>query len=436
MDPLSIAASIAGLASLSDVIFRRLFHYLKDTKNAEKDVKSLKDEVNALNGVLHNLLLVAQDLESDSTIIYSTGLDHVNSCLATLHTLEDEFDKVGLSAPRSKMRRTVKKLTWPFKAINVKKYVDELRQHRDNLNLALTADSITSLRKCLSLQEDLSKQMTELDIRLRNNEEIESRIKLSEEREKILDYFLAVDPGPNLRTSVRLRYATTGFWLRDNAVFSKWIRDSGTNVWMSGIPGAGKTVLSGLVIQECMARASTNRSVAYFYCDYKNRSTQIANNVLSSLVSQIARQNETCFGLLKDLYDKLHPQNQLKSSADLQQLVDLVQQMSNSFDDVRVVVDGLDECGDDVDEVTRTLASLSSGHNISLALLSRNETEIHDILAAPTCEHIEIAAQSKDIHHYVRTEIELRISNKQLRLRNPQLKEEIVQQLVAKANGM
>jgi hypothetical protein len=73
MDPLSVAGSIAGLISLSDTIFWKLYHYVKDVKSAGKEVKDLKDKVAALNGVLHNLLLIAQDLEN------STLQDHFNS---------------------------------------------------------------------------------------------------------------------------------------------------------------------------------------------------------------------------------------------------------------------------------------------------------------------------------------------------------------------
>ena len=84
-DPLSIAGSVAGIISLSDAVFRKLFRYVKDVKNADKEVRELKNEVASLNGVLHNLRLVAQDLEADIARSYSLRTDHVNSCLATLY---------------------------------------------------------------------------------------------------------------------------------------------------------------------------------------------------------------------------------------------------------------------------------------------------------------------------------------------------------------
>jgi hypothetical protein len=55
-DPLSVAGSIAGLVSL-------VYHYVKTVKKAEKEVVDLRNEVIALTGILHNLEIVALDLE-------------------------------------------------------------------------------------------------------------------------------------------------------------------------------------------------------------------------------------------------------------------------------------------------------------------------------------------------------------------------------------
>jgi hypothetical protein len=50
--------------------------------------------------------------------------------------------------------------------------------------------------------------------------------------------------------------------------------------------------------------------------------------------------------------------------------------------------------------------------------------------------HIEIAAHTEDVEHYVRTEIEDRLKKKKLRLKSSNLKDEIVRQLVTRAKGM
>jgi hypothetical protein len=111
--------------------------------------------------------------------------------------------------------------------------------------------------------------------------------------------------------------------------------------------------------------------------------------------------------------------------------------MSSTFEDVRIVVDGLDECGSSTVDVLEAFKSVIHEHEtISLALLSRDEIEIREELGPPVCEYIEIAAHTKDLEHYVRSEIENRINRKKLRVKSVDLKEEIVFQLVSRAKGM
>ncbi|KAF2686819.1 ankyrin [Lentithecium fluviatile CBS 122367] len=435
-DPLSVAGSIAGLISLGDVVFRKLYNYTREAKHAEKSINDLRNEIATLNGVLHNLRLVAEDLEAMSNLNHSLKPDHVKSCMATVQKLHDKLENLGLSNS-GKLRGAVQKLAWPFKSINVNEFIEDVRQHRNNLSFALSADSMTALLKCLSLQESSSQKLDDIDARLENKERIDTRIAVDDERQRILDHFLSVDPQPSFNTNVKLRYPTTGFWLKENDIFSKWIRETGTNLWLSGIAGAGKSVLAGLVIEECMNRMTAERAVAFYYCDYKDPKSHPVTTILCTIASQIARQNERSFQLLKDYFSDLHPPHQLKRTPELSELISLIRAMSTKFEDVRIVVDGLDECGDDVGEISNGLVSLvAEGTNISLALFSRDEADIREALAHPRFAPIEIAAQTRDLDHYVRSDMEQRINNKRLRLKSVELKEEIVKQLVSKAQGM
>ena len=58
-DPWSVASSIAGLISIDDTAFRRLYHYTKTARNAEKEIIELKSKVAAqifIDYIGHNLL--------------------------------------------------------------------------------------------------------------------------------------------------------------------------------------------------------------------------------------------------------------------------------------------------------------------------------------------------------------------------------------------
>jgi hypothetical protein len=361
----------------------------------------------------------------------------VNACPSTLYALRDRLDKI-IIPDKSKLRNAVRKLAWPYKSSETTDLIEEIRQHRDNLNTALSADSMSALLKCLSIQEANASQVKDIDTLFREKQEIDTRIKTDKKRDRVLAFFLPVNPHRGLQTSVRLRHATTGFWLTENDIYSDWIRNTGSFLWLTGIPGAGKTVLSGLVIQGCMARATHDRAVAYFYCDYKHEQTLKIINILSAVASQLARQSEKSYAQLEKYYDSLHSQHHLRHQPDTKNLIRVLKDMVTNFDDVRIVIDGLDECGDNIDEPLDGLKQIieTQGGNVSIAVFSRDERDIRDTFESLKHAHIEVAAQSKDVDLYVRAEIEDRVRRKKLHIQKAAFKEEIIDQLVRKANGM
>jgi predicted LPLAT superfamily acyltransferase len=82
------------------------------------------------------------------------------------------------------------------------------------------------------------------------------------------------------------------------------------------------------------------------------------------------------------------------------------------------------------------LASLSTGNQTKIKTLftSRLETDIEVHLGS--YEKVSIAATSSDLRLYVASEIENRTRKKVLRMRNPELKKEIMDRLIDGAQGM
>jgi Cdc6-like AAA superfamily ATPase len=138
---------------------------------------------------------------------------------------------------------------------------------------------------------------------------VETRISLDRERQNILSFFEKIDPSPNHETSLKLRHPLTGLWLTEGEAFLTWLHTRNSKLWLSGIPGAGKTVLAASVVEQTIKESSPSRAVAYFYCDYKDERTQDPVNILGSLATQLARQSEKCFALLQEYYFTCHPKD-------------------------------------------------------------------------------------------------------------------------------
>ncbi|KAK7722873.1 hypothetical protein SLS63_009147 [Diaporthe eres] len=394
-DPLSIAASIAGVISLADIVFIRTRKYLSSAKNADKEVKELSQEVLLLSGALHSLSKLAQALDADGLKdqhIDNLRMHHIAACHATLDEVSKKLKKVEDNATKRK------------------------------LVLSKTEEVQANTEKIL---EDAKK-----------TREIITRIDQDSGRKTVIDYFLSYNPQQNYEMSLSLRHPRTGLWLTHKPEFQTWLEHPDSALWLSGIPGAGKTVLAGTIIEEALKRSSEDIAIAFFFCDYKNTQTQTPVNVLSALASQLAIQKEEAYGYLERYYRELHPKRALERCPAVSDLQRILKDMAKSFDHVYLIFDGLDECGNNTDSVIDDILDvIECSDNISTALLSRDEYNIRERLE-DDFTGVEIAAHTEDITEYITSEIEKRISNKSLRIDDLNLKGEILERLIDGAKGM
>jgi adenylylsulfate kinase-like enzyme len=134
----------------------------------------------------------------------------------------------------------------------------------------------------------------------------------------------------------------SGRWLLKKKAFLEWFapeRFHAPILWLSGIPGAGKTVLASIVVDHCL-KAASNPVVAYFYCKYLKSDRNSFVSVARSLLSQILAQERT---LLDYLYEKSAMAHgvHLSSFEEAKELLRVaLQNCKSSY----IIIDGLDEC--------------------------------------------------------------------------------------------
>jgi NTP pyrophosphatase (non-canonical NTP hydrolase) len=435
-DPLSVAGSIAGLVSLADTVFRMSFKYYKAVKGAKGELEELISEMRNLAGILHCLSLLALSLE-DEQFDPTLKMHHINSCRHTLMQIDKRLSKAknDFESP-SKLDVVQRRIKWLFSTAETKELLEEITRHKETVSLALSADSMNAMLRCLSRQDDIGDRVANIQQAVAKNLEISTRIQVDSSRERVLYFFMMTNPQSNLEMSLKLRHPLTGLWLTDGPTFTHWLEVPNSKLWLSGIPGAGKTVLAGAMIEETLRLADESIAVAFFFCDYKNKQTHSAVNILGSLASQIARQKEKAYDSLANYYNELHPEKHLAKSLGIIGLQDALQGMMEELDKVFIIIDGLDECADNTDDVLEILMSLvNSQEKVSLALLSRDEQNIREKLE-DEFTHVPIAAHTEDLQLFVAAEIENRIKSNKLRIRNPNLKDEIIQTLIKGAHGM
>ncbi|KAI2469788.1 ankyrin [Annulohypoxylon bovei var. microspora] len=428
-DPVSISASIAGLMTLADVVFLRLMKYVRSVKNAAKDVEDLAKEINTLGGALHSLSRLAQSFDDEPVDNRSFRIYHIEACndiLARIQKKLKKFDSDSLT----------KKVIWPFSSMRVKEFLDELTRHKQSVNLALTANSMDLLLRSLAREDDLQKTTSEILANVKKTQEITNRIGHDGQHEKVLKFFLRHNPQQNYAMSLKLRQPRTGLWLLRLPKFQTWLSTVDGKLWLTGIPGAGKTILAGTIIEASLGQCNDSVACAFFFCDYKDERTHSPTHILGALAYQIAIQKEEAYQILEQYHRDLHPDNGLPRDYTISGLERAIGEMIRLFDQVFFIVDGIDECGNLVEDVLETFCSISEdSDNISMALLSRDEPNIRDRLEDNfVCE--KVAAHKEDIIEYVTAQIEERIRVGKLHIDDLTLKGKIMDDLVDGAAGM
>lgn len=437
-DPLSLAASIAGLISLADVIFRTTYKFVRAAKDAKDEIQSLLDEINNLSSVLRRLEALASDLEDEGQSFDPTLRNHyLNHCYKTFNKIESRVKKASESFKKSKLDGIVRQLKWPFSSSETKELLTELSRHKETISVALLADSMRKIQLSLSKSNEIDRKITALG-EIARRIEINTMIAIDDRKQRILNHFMKANPQLALQTSIRLRHPMTGLWLTESPKFIRWLETPASKLWLTGIPGAGKTVLAGSVVQEALTRTYTSRKIgaAFFFCDYKDSKTWNTVNILGALASQLARQNDESYNILNAYYEILYPPKGLPKTADADELRAQISKMCETFDQTIIVVDGIDECDDLTDEVVDNLIQLADySERLSMALLSRDHYNIR-VRVEEEFEPIQIAAHTEDVELYVNAEIDKRIRTRQLQLSSADMKEEIRGALVGKADGM
>ncbi|MCJ1380882.1 hypothetical protein MMC17_003991 [Xylographa soralifera] len=253
--------------------------------------------------------------------------------------------------------------------------------------------------------------------------------------QKIRDWISPTSSEHSHQAALNLYQRGTGQWVFDLPEYKNWIEDKNSALWVYAIPGAGKTILASLIIKNLLS--SQGVGTAYFYCSYKNVDSQRPTNILGSLITQLALLNQRAFQEVWESYENCSLNGRLPDRPNEATLCKLLKIISKQFDEVTIVIDGLDECGSAVEsfEIDRpqfvlTLSTLHNKNdsNIRLLILSRDEVDIRAGLR--DFPSISIAAKSQDLRLYVHA------MAKKLNINDQGLRSEIIDALINGAEGM
>src|SRR6185437_11037995 len=103
----------------------------------------------------------------------------------------------------------------------------------------------------------------------------------SQAKDKILEWLTPVDYGPQQSDYLRRRQPGTGKWLLDSAEYQTWLNTNQKTLFCPGIPGAGKTILTSIIVEELTTRFRNDKSIGiiYLYCNFRRQDEQKAEDL-------------------------------------------------------------------------------------------------------------------------------------------------------------
>ncbi|KAK4198559.1 ankyrin repeat-containing domain protein [Triangularia verruculosa] len=446
LEAIGVVASIGSLVDIADRAFRASLKYIRAVKDAPKTARLLTTEIQNICGVLHSLKVFSASLEDEQLVGSDTKalhLHHIDSCCHTLTEIRLKLEKYQNDFNSGHKRKTISRsLKWPFSEEETTKLLNRVSADKQTMSLAMTVDSTSAFLLKLSRQhQDVTRQMAEIHSDARTTLEISARVEMNSKRRAVLALFNRSEAQASeyLAASVASRFPMTALWLTQGDKFKDWLCTPRSKLWLGGIAGAGKTVIAGAMISQALSLCNPECAVAFFFCDVSKGAATSLTDLFGTLAAQLARQSEDAYQTLERYYSELNPERGVTRAATVDRLGFVLAEMIGCFTRVYIVIDGLDEYGQEATKIITTLSRIwDSTETCSIALLSRDEAYIREELEDELeFEYLEVAARKEDIEPYVIAKIEEKFrKGKKKREMMEETKEAITNALVAGSGGM
>ncbi|KAI5816811.1 hypothetical protein BZA77DRAFT_55411 [Pyronema omphalodes] len=397
MDPLSIAAAIAGFLSLAGQIATTLKDYVDGVQSAPVEVQTLYKEVTALRQVLESFVgflknddLRGRNLDS-SCVLFSA----VQACKYQLEELRGKLTELSEACSNKKLPGWVTRMKWPLKkdevqhtivalqrfanifqfSMTIKNYelvsqnssavilqLDENRQEMEKIASALQGISMaipdnlqtemTKISEIKALVTDLSqfsfKEVHNISLGIGDVQKTLQDIEIGQ----IMPLISPLEPHKRHQDIRQNRLEGTGSWFLLEPAFQKWSevesQDTKANSVLvcSGMPGAGKSVICSFVFDhlEKQYLSDEKACVACVYCDYQSEDSFTPVNMIGVLLKQVICKLSESKLLHADIISSLKGHLRQQKSIGLEEgcrlMVESVKQLRKFY----ICIDALDEC--------------------------------------------------------------------------------------------
>lgn len=261
-------------------------------------------------------------------------------------------------------------------------------------------------------------------------------IKFDLHTDKIRRWLSPADQSTNFNHAKKLRHEGTGAWLLKDPVFESWHLGSRRHLWLKGLVGCGKTVISTTVLDH-LAKVNNGPILSFFF-DFGDTAKQTFDDMLRSLVFQLYQGGFDSANHLDTLFE-CHQRG--SNQAATKTLEDMFSKMLMTPKLVFIVLDALDESTTRVEllQWIKDMISSPGLAHVKLLYTSRPEAEFLDhippSIGKESCLLLNETAVNIDIQSWVAAQLAQRREFARKSLSQDLLKE-IREMICNKAAGM
>ncbi|KAJ5449841.1 PfsNACHT and ankyrin domain protein [Penicillium daleae] len=217
------------------------------------------------------------------------------------------------------------------------------------------------------------------------------------------------DPSTNANHARTLRHEGTGTWLLENPVFQSWSSGTLRHIWLHGLAGCGKTVLSTTVLD--YLATGNDKTILNFFFDFSDNKKQTYESMLRSLAFQLY-QSGVDSAIQLDALFQAHQNG--KYQPETKALSTILFKMLRVQQRVSIVLDALDE-STTRDEILKWIEDMLCKPELAYVQLlctSRPESEflrrIPVLIGQEDCLPLDEQAVNSDIRSWVSAQLSQR----------------------------
>ncbi|KAL8825018.1 MAG: hypothetical protein Q9191_004671, partial [Dirinaria sp. TL-2023a] len=393
-DPLSIAASAAGLISLGIQVTQSLVDFYNAYKNRDSNLNTTTTRLESLLGIFQCLEKTLSDrkFQADEQGLIKNIETSIENCDELIQELQDECDKFTKTSTGIKTAARVagRRVTYPFRLSTLQKLDEDINEIHANISSAL---DVLQFRDTRAIQDDVTQIKALLDL-----------VRTSQFSANLRDWLKAPDATINHNAACAKKHPGTGAWLVKGPQFLSWLTDENSIIWLNGFAGSGKSVLCSTAIQSAFRHRSSNPCVgiAFFYFTFNDESKQDLSAMLRALLLQLSSQLQDGHVDLTQLHNSYKPGTPPTSV-----LIEYLRRLIQRFHRVYFLLDALDESPRNRAraDVLNAIETMRAWNLLGLHLFitSRDELDIRESLNLSVNQQVTMqnAAANKDIADFI-----------------------------------